>query len=189
MALQTKINGSLVSGIVGEFSDMSPKTARNYLVYGLDDTKGAEFGKFFSFLEKTVDESTGAVVTCAKQGLASNATLMGIFVNPKEHFTIGFKTARCVSPNVVDGKIAGTSGTIATRGHIWVYASTATVAGGKVYVDANGNLGDSSLADGTEVKGAQWLKTTRALAEGETEILSEVAIDMPSVDAGGGSQG
>lgn len=172
MALQTKINGRLVPGIVGEFSDDSPKTGRNYFVFGKDDASKPTFGKFFAFAEKALDSGSAVKTTVAKQGVSASTWTMGILVNPKEHYVIGFKTARTCEN--------GSSGTIATRGHIWVMASTKTIAGGDVYADADGNIGDSTLASGVKVNGARWLKTV-ALADGATEVLSEIAIDNPAV--------
>ena len=169
MALQTKVQSSFVPGIVGEFSDNSPKVARQYLTYGVGGTADPAFGKVFSFLEKTVDAATGAAVTAAQQGVVNGKAVMGILVNPKEHYIVGFKTGRTIAN--------GTAATIATCGHIWVFAKTATVAGDDVYIDANGDLYGASATGRYPLSGAKWLKTTRALATGETEILSEVAIN------------
>ena len=178
MALQKKINGTLVAGIVGEFSDASPKTGRAYITYGKDETSLPEFGKFFSFTEVALSTGSSAKTTCAKQGVGTDTWSMGILVNPKEHFQIGFINKKTMAQS-------GISATIATRGHIWVMANTKTVAGADVYADADGNLGDKTLASGVKVNGAKWLKSV-ALADGATEVLSEISIDNPSLN---GSEG
>lgn len=174
MALQTVINGRLVPGIAGEFSDTSVKSARQYLVYGKDADSKPTFGKFFSLQEKAVNSGSSEKTTVAVQGIGTDSWAMGILVNPKEHFTHGFVTTLEMD--------AATAGTIATRGHIWVMAKTTVVAGEPVYVDANGDLGDETLASSTKVIGAKWLKSV-ALATGKTEVLAEVAIDNPTLNA------
>ena len=151
MALQTKILGRQVAGIVGEFSDTSVKSARQYLTYGVGGTADPQFGKLFAFVEKTIEGAS--VGTVAQQGAASGAKLMGILVNPKEHYIVGFNTGRSIAN--------GTAAMIATRGHVWVFATDDVTAGGKVYTDNDGNLYGTATGH-TEVKGAQWLKTTDA---------------------------
>lgn len=156
MALQTKINGSLVAGIVGEFSDNSPKTARAYTTLAKGDVLPT-FGKLFSFKDQSVVDDSGMTVnvTYAQIGAGSDSTTMGILVNPKEHYIVGFKTGRTIADKTV--------GTIATRGHIWVLTTTPVVAGAAVAVDANGNLGSANLTGKTgTVSGAMWLRTVTA---------------------------
>lgn len=156
MGVQKKIYGTQVPGILGEFSDDSVKSARAYLCFGKDGPAAPEsqnlpgFGKFFSFGSVTVDASTGATKTVAVQGVAANGVALGILVNPKEHVIVGFKTGRTMFQN-------GVNGTIADRGHIWVFANAPTTAGGDVYTDVDGN---TLVSGATKVEGAKWLKTS-----------------------------
>lgn len=174
MALQKVINGRQVPGIAGEFSDTSVKTARQYLVYGVDEKSKPTFGKFFSLKDQAVNTGSSETTTVAVQGIGDGSSLLGILVNPKEHFTHGFVTTLEMD--------AATAGTIATRGHVWVMAKTGVTAGAPVYADANGDLGDSTLASSKKVIGATWLKTA-AIAASKNEVLAEVAIDNPTLDA------
>lgn len=178
MALQTVINGRQVPGIAGEFSDTSVKSARQYLVYGKDDASKPTFGKFFSLTDKAVSTGSSETTTVAVQGTGDGTKALGILVNPKEHFTHGFVTTLEMD--------AATAGTIATRGHIWVMVKAAVSAGDAVYVDANGDLGGSTLANGKKVVGATWLKTVATPVSPKTEVLAEVAIDNPALDASAG---
>lgn len=180
MSLQKVINGRLVEGIVGEFSDSAPKTARAYITFGKDETSLPEFGKMFSFARKALDTGSSAKTDVAVQGTSPDSWAMGILVNPKEHYVIGFTTSRTMQKS-------GVSATIATRGHIWVMANTDTVAGAPVYTNANGDLGNDTLEGGTKVNGARWLKTVN-LADDKTEVLSEVEIDTPALDGAAGPE-
>lgn len=158
MALQKVVNGSLVPGVVGEFSDGAVKEARAYMVVGTDGKKPAEFGKFFSFAVAELDASTLTFGTMAKQGITSGAKAMGILVNPKEHYVVGFKTSRSIP--------SGTTATVANRGHIWVFVNESVTAGGAVYAKADGT--PTAISSGnTLVKGAKWLNTV-TVGEGYT---------------------
>jgi hypothetical protein len=172
MALQTVINGRQTPGFAGEFSDTSIKAAREYLVYGKDDTSKPTFGKFFSLKDKALDTGSSDKTTVAVQGVADDSWAVGILVNPKEHYTHGFVTTLQMD--------AGAAGTIATRGHIYVMTTTETVAGEPVYVDADGNVGSSDLANGKKLIGAKWLKSV--VLGNNVEVLSEVEIDAPTVE-------
>lgn len=175
MALQKTINGSLPVGIVGEFSDDSPKTARQFLTVGKDG-KGGEFGKFFTIKNGTITGTTGTF-DYAEQGVAEGK-LLGILVNPKEHYAAGleggFKAAKSLAKS-------GISATIATRGHIYVLTKVSTVAGTPVYVDADGEFADADDEGATLVKGAYWCKTVTVPESGEK--LAEIAIDNPELTA------
>lgn len=179
MALQTKINGRLVRGIVGEFADSAPKSATSYIVFGKNDSSKPTFGKFFSLVEKALSTGSSAKTTVAVQGVgAADSFAMGILVNPKEHFTHGFVTTLEMD--------AGLSGEIATVGHIYVLASTDVDAGAPVYVDANGNVGDDTLANSIEVVGAKFLLTA-TIEDGKTTVLTKVGISNPVLATGAGS--
>lgn len=177
MALQTVINGRQVPGIAGEFSDTSVKTARQYLVYGKDASSKPTFGKVFALADKALITGSSETTTVAVQGIGDGTKALGILVNPKEHFTYGFDTTLEMD--------AATAGTIATRGHVWVMVASAVNAGDPVYADADGNLGPSTLASSKKVLGATWLKTVAAPVSPKTEVLAEVAIDNPTLDASG----
>lgn len=173
MAVQRRIEGTLTRSIVGEFSDRSVKSARSYICYGNSDEEPT-IGRVMSFVEKTATDKFGVPVTftAAKMEVGSESTVCGILVEPKEHVIQGFKTGRTIH----DGTVAD----VAVVGHISVFAKTSVVAGGVVYVDAVGNLGDETLdnAIGT-LLGAHWLRTAD-IADGESEVMTEISIDHPS---------
>lgn len=180
MALQKTINGSLPVGIVGEFSDDSPKSARQFLTYGKEIPgsspkayEGGEFGKFYTLDDVAINSGSSDKTTVAKQGVAEGK-LLGILVNPKEHYIVGFETAKKLAKDCI-------SATIATRGHIYVLTKVSTVAGTPVYVDADGEFADADDEGATLVKGAYWCKTVTVPESGEK--LAEIAIDNPELTA------
>lgn len=173
MGLQKEVKFQLGAGVIGEASDGAVITARAYTVYGAEGAEDkAYIGRLYSFEELTVDAATGLKATVARMG--GEGKLCGILINPKEHFVHGFNTQTWI-----DG---GTAATIAVRGHFWVPCYTSVTAGDDVYFTADGKLGGSTLASGTKLNGARWLRTS-AMESGDAFQVAEIALDEPTIEA------
>ena len=160
MALQRFVKKTMPIGIIGEFSDTSETIVRAYATFGING-HGAEFGKMCSFLNSAVAGTT-LETTYAKQGVADeDALVMGVLVNPKEHYQIGFDTNKV--PQIALAK-DGIAASVATKGHIWVKACDGIVAGGKVFVETDGTLvSETAKTEGAfELTGATWIRNSAA---------------------------
>lgn len=188
MALPQKVNSSMPRGIVGEFSDNSPKSVRAYMT--LNKPK---FGALCSLVENGVAGTSDTVVAAQKGGIAAGKKV-GILVGPKEHYQVGFVSGQ---KTLAADEVAS----IAFRGHIWVPGVAGATAGGAVYVDADGNLKATAAEGDLVLKGACWLKKAENVKLGKdsagklpgqsgyvetkdyTDAVAEIEIDNPTVEA------